>query len=385
MIDYLARRRKVRAAMAQQGIDLLAVAPGQNMFYLLGFFPHPDERPCYLFLTPEQESFFCPELNAAQVQAHIDLPMERWADEAGPDGALTRLGAELGFEQARRVLVDDTMRADFVLLLLGKLPQAKADVAAGLLGWMRRQKDGAEIDLIQRNADIADRAMEAAFRALRAGVTEQAVADAVAASFTQDGVQGVDFAIVGSGPNGAFPHHLASDRVVQPGDAVVIDIGARRWGYHSDITRMAFVGEPTAEYLKVHAIVEGAVRAALAAVKPGVSACSVDQAARAVITNAGYGEYFTHRTGHGLGLDGHEPPYLTGTNQLRLEEGMVFSIEPGIYLPGRFGVRLEEIVTVTAAGARIFSRLTRDLFVAFRSSGTHRVKPPSTTREEPVT
>lgn len=350
--------------MAQQGIDLLAVAPGQNMFYLLGFFPHPDERPCYLFLTPEQESFFCPELNAAHVLAHINLPMERWGDDDGPDGALTRAGAALGFKQVRRVALDDTMRADFVLLLLGKLPQAKADAAAGLLGWVRMQKDGAEIDLIQRNADIADRAVEAAYRALRAGVTEQAVADAVVASFTQDGVQGVDFTIVGSGPNGAFPHHLASDRVVQQGDAVVIDIGARRWGYHSDITRMAFVGEPPAEYLKVHGVVEESVRAAIAEVKPGVAASTVDQAARAVITRAGYGEFFTHRTGHGLGLDAHEPPYLTGTNQLRLEEGMVFSIEPGIYLPDKFGVRLEEIITVTTAGARIFSRLARDLFVA---------------------
>jgi len=333
------------------------------MFYLLGFFPHPDERPCYLFLTPEREAFFCPELNAAQVQAHVDLPMERWADEEGPDGALSRMGAALGFGQVRQVLLDETMRADFVLLLLGRLPQAKADVAVGLLGWMRMQKDPAEIDLIQRNADLADRAVEAAFRALRAGVTEQAVADAVTASFTQDGVEGVDFTIVGSGPNGAFPHHMASDRVVQPGDAVVIDIGARRWGYHSDITRMAFVGEPSAEYLKVHGIVEEAVRAALGAVKPGVAASSVDEAARAVITDAGYGEFFTHRTGHGLGLDGHEPPYLTATNELRLEEGMVFSIEPGIYLPGKFGVRLEEIVTVTEAGARVFSRLPRDLFV----------------------
>jgi Xaa-Pro aminopeptidase len=363
MIDYAARRRKVRETMARQGVDLLAVAPGQNMFYLLGFFPHPDERPCYLFLTQEREAFFCPVLNAAEVQAHVDLPMERWADETGPDAELTRMGVALGFAAVKRVLLDDTMRADFVLLVLSKLPGARAEVAAGLLGWLRMQKDAAEIELIQRNAEIADRAMAAAFGAVRPGVSERAVADAVAASFTGDRVEGIDFAIIGSGPNGAFPHHHTGDRVLQTGDALVIDIGARRWGYHSDITRMAFIGEPSAEYRKVHQVVEEAVRAALAAVKPGVPASRVDQAARAVITRAGYGEFFTHRTGHGLGLDGHEPPYMTGNNELLLEEGMVFSIEPGIYLPGKFGVRLEEIVTVTAAGAHIFSGLSRELTV----------------------
>jgi Xaa-Pro aminopeptidase len=363
MIDYAARRQKVRATMAQQGVDLLAVAPGQNMYYLLGFFPHPDERPTYLFLTPEREGFLCPELNAGQVKSRVDVPMERWADETGPAAALARIGETLGFAGVKRVMVDDVMRADFVLLLLGKLPAAKAEVAAGLLGWLRMQKDAAEIDLIQRNAELADRAMEAAWRELRPGMTERQVADLVVASFTQDGVEGVDFAIIGSGPNGAFPHHDTGDRVLQTGDAVVMDIGAKKWAYHSDITRMAFLGEPTAEYLKVHQIVDEAVRAAAAAVKPGVPASVVDKAARAVITAAGYGEYFTHRTGHGLGLDGHEPPYMTSGNELVLEEGMVFSIEPGIYLPGKFGVRLEEIVTVTAQGARIFSRLPRDLFV----------------------
>lgn len=364
MIDYAARRRHVRTAMAEQKVDLLAVAPGQNMYYLLGFFPHPDERPTYLFLTPEQEAFFCPQLNAAQVAAQVDLPMERWADETGPDAALERLGERLGFGSVGRVMLDDTMRADFVLLLLGKLPpQVKPDVAAGLLGRLRMQKDAEEVELIQRNAEIADRAMEAAFRAVRPGVTELAVADAVAASFARDGVEGVDFAIVGSGPNGAFPHHLAGERVLQPGDAVVIDIGARKWGYHSDITRMGFLGEPDPEYLRVHGVVEEAVRAALAAVRPGVSARVVDQAARDVIDRAGYGEFFTHRTGHGLGLDPHEPPYITGVSELVLREGMVFSIEPGVYLPGKFGVRLEEIVTVTAAGVRVFSGLGRGLRV----------------------
>src|SRR5690606_34008821 len=161
-----------------------------------------------------------------------------------------------------------------------------------------------------------------------------------------------------------FPHHSASERVIEEGDAVVIDIGGRKAGFPSDITRMAVVGLPPEGYGEIHTIVEKAVQAALKAARPGVRACDVDAAARKVITDAGYGEYFVHRTGHGMGIDGHEPPYITATSETVLEEGMVFSIEPGIYLPGRFGIRLEEIVILRADGPEILSSLPRDLYVA---------------------
>ncbi len=180
------------------------------------------------------------------------------------------------------------------------------------------------------------------------------------ASFASEGASTL-FAIIGTGGNGAYPHHATGDTVIREGDAIVIDIGARKGDFSSDITRMAILGEPPEDYAKVHAVVEAAVQAGLAAARPGVAASAVDQAARGVITAAGYGEYFLHRTGHGMGLEGHEQPFLTETSETILAPGMVFSIEPGIYLNGRFGVRLEEIVVLREDGPEILSELPREV------------------------
>jgi Xaa-Pro aminopeptidase len=359
-IDYDKRRRAVAEAMARQGLDLLAVGPSENMSYLLGFHPHADERPCMLLLTPKEAAFLMPELNADEARQHTDLPMETYADATGPAAALEQLARQLSFEGVRQVALDETMRTDFSLLLLASLPRATPTVAADVLTDFRSRKDEAEIDAVARNAAIADQAMDAAFAALRPGVSEKEVADVVHAAFKARGVDRVNFAIIGAGANGAFPHHATGATRMKEGDAVVLDIGAHKEMFNSDITRMAFVGEPTAEFLEVHGIVEQAVQAALAEVRPGARACDIDGAARRVIERAGYGERFVHRTGHGLGLTGHEPPYITSANEQTLDEGMVFSIEPGVYLPGKFGVRLEEIVVVTADGARVFSQVSRE-------------------------
>jgi len=189
---------------------------------------------------------------------------------------------------------------------------------------------------------------------------QRELADIVNASFASEGASTL-FAIIGTGGNGAYPHHATGDTVIREGDAIVIDIGARKGDFSSDITRMAILGEPPEDYAKVHAVVEAAVQAGLAAARPGVAASAVDQAARGVITAAGYGEYFLHRTGHGMGLEGHEQPFLTETSETILAPGMVFSIEPGIYLNGRFGVRLEEIVVLREDGPEILSELPREV------------------------
>jgi len=169
--------------------------------------------------------------------------------------------------------------------------------------------------------------------------------------------------IVGSGPNSAFPHHHSSTRALREGEPVLFDLGSRLDGYCSDITRMAFLGSPSTRYLEIHRIVEAAVAAALDVIKPGVPINAVDLAARRTIEQSGYGQQFVHRTGHGIGLSVHEPPSITHTNELPLAEGMAFSVEPGIYLPGEFGVRLEEIVVVAGRGAEVLSRLPRDVQV----------------------
>jgi len=205
--------------------------------------------------------------------------------------------------------------------------------------------------------------MQAAFGALRPGMSELELADVIKGHFLSEGAS-PQFWIVGAGGNGAFPHHATGDRVIREGDAIVIDIGGRKQGFPSDMTRMAVVGQPPEGYGQIHSIVEKAVQAALKAARPGARARDVDAAARGVIADAGYGDYFVHRTGHGLGIDIHEPPYITAASDVVLEAGMVFSIEPGIYLPGRFGIRLEEIVILREDGPEILSGLPRDLHIA---------------------
>ena len=260
---------------------------------------------------------------------------------------------------AKHIAIDEAMRSHFALILIEALPNPSYEFTGSTIGALRMRKDQAEFINLKENALIDDRAMQAGFAAIKEGVTELEIGAAINNHFISEGAK-PQFCIVGSGPNGAFPHHHTGDRKVEYGDAVLIDIGGRKGTFPSDMTRMSVVGEPPEGYLEIHAIVERAVQAAMAAARPGVMAKEVDAAARGVITEAGYGDYFVHRTGHGLGIDIHEPPYITATSEVILDEGMVFSIEPGIYLQGRFGVRLEEIVILRANGPEILSELSRE-------------------------
>jgi Xaa-Pro aminopeptidase len=223
------------------------------------------------------------------------------------------------------------------------------------------RKSAEEIELLKRSSRHADRAIRDAWAACRAGASEREIGEAAEASFKRSGSDEVLFTSVASGPNGAFPHHHSGTRALRAGDSVTMDFAGRLEGYASDITRMAFVGSPTPKYLEVHRTVEAAVTAGLAAARPGRALRDVDLAARGVIEQGGYGPYFIHRVGHGLGLTGHELPSVTHLNTQPIEEGMVFSVEPGIYLPGEFGVRLEEIVYIAADGAHRLSELPRDV------------------------
>jgi Xaa-Pro aminopeptidase len=362
-VDTSSRLAALRQRMKATDTDLLAIAPGSHMDWLLGFHPHPDERPCLLLIGPEREAFLMPALNADGTRETTDIAFHTWADADGPDAALAAALADVKAMAAKKVALDETMRADFALLLLGALPGAAHTFTPDTLGALRMRKNATEFKALKMNAQIADRAMQKAFFSIRPGMTERELAGIIRDHFASEGATPA-FWIVGGGPNGAFPHHQTGERKLAEGDAVVIDIGGRSGGFPSDITRMAVVGRPPEGYGQIHTIVERAVQAALKAARPGVKASDVDAAARNVISDAGYGDYFVHRTGHGLGIDIHEPPYITATADTVLDEGMVFSIEPGIYLPGRFGIRLEEIVILRADGPEILSGLPRDLFVA---------------------
>ncbi|MCB1355608.1 MAG: aminopeptidase P family protein [Maritimibacter sp.] len=348
--------------MGREGVDFLALGPGAHMRWLVGFNPHPDERPCLLCVTGDRAAFLMPALNAQGSRPHTDLPFHEWADADGPDAGFAALIDDLGAASAQRIVLDETMRADFAALVQEALPGAERLFTASTVGALRMRKDAEEYRILKENARIADGAMEAGWAAMAAGMTEAAVGAVIREAFKAAGAAPL-FDIVGAGANGAFPHHHTGDTVLAPGDAVVMDIGGAKGGYSSDMTRMAVLGTPPEGYAEVHAIVEAAVQAALKAARPGVKAHEVDDAARGVITAAGFGDYFVHRTGHGMGVEVHEQPYLTSVSQTVLETGMVFSIEPGIYLPGRFGIRLEDIVILREDGPEILSDLPRTLKV----------------------
>ena len=359
MTDRLSR---LQSKLSAEGVDLLALAPGAHLAWLLGFNPHGDERPLLFCVTPESAGFLMPALEADSARQHTDLPFHCWVDDAGPQAAFDALLEDLGAGNAGSIALDETMRADHAALVQDRLMNAKRQFTESTVGAMRMRKDEAEFAILKHNAQTADRAMQAAWGAMQVGMTELEVAGIVKDAFRDQGVAPL-FWIIGTGGNGAFPHHQTGETRLKEGDAVIMDIGGGVDSYCSDITRMAVLGAAPEGFDEVHAVVNAAVEAALQAARPGVKAHVLDDAARAVITEAGYGDYFVHRTGHGLGTTVHEPPYITASSQTVLEEGMVFSIEPGIYLPDRFGLRLEEIVYLRADGPEILSDLPRDVRV----------------------
>ncbi|MEM7258144.1 MAG: Xaa-Pro peptidase family protein [Pseudomonadota bacterium] len=355
----MTRLEKLRHTMADEKVDFVAIGPGAHLLWLTGMHPHADERPLLMGVTQEYAGILMPALEAESARPQTDLPFHTWSDADGPDAAFAELLKAAGAVSARRIVLDETMRADFAGLVQDAIPGATRQFTGTTVGALRMRKDDNEFAILKRNALTADTAMQAAWTAMAPGMTETQVAGIVRESFAGQGVKPL-FTIVGAGGNGAFPHHQTGEAVLKQGDAVVMDIGGGMNGYSSDITRMALIGEAPEGYQEVHDIVERAVQAAMAAARPGVRAHVVDDAARDVITDAGYGEYFVHRTGHGMGVEVHETPYITASSQTVLDEGMVFSIEPGIYLPGRFGLRLEDIVILRADGPEVFSELPRE-------------------------
>jgi Xaa-Pro aminopeptidase len=350
------RTRDAQAALAAADADALVCFPSRNLSYLSGFAEEPGERHLFLLVPAAGDpTFLVPALYESQVRAATWVEDVRtWVDDEDPVAATAAAVEALGLPERPRVLVDDTMWATFTQDLREALPDATFGLASEVVAPLRIRKDDAELDALRRAADAADEAM-AAVRALGAdavGLSESELAARVESFLADAGGQGVSFeTVVGSGPNGAMPHYRHGDRTIEPGDPVVLDFGTRVDGYPSDQTRtVVFDGDPSETFREVHDVVRAAQQAAVDAVEPGVTAASVDRAAREVVADAGYGDAFVHRTGHGVGLDVHEEPYIVAGNDRELEPGMVFSVEPGVYLDSEFGVRIEDLVVVTADG-----------------------------------
>ncbi|WP_344176935.1 aminopeptidase P family protein, partial [Streptomyces albidochromogenes] len=354
--------RAARAA-ADAGLDGVLVAPGPDLVHLTGYQPPAaTERLTLLVLSADQEPVLVvPTLEAPDAEHAPGAPaltLRDWTDGKDPYAVTAPL-----LDVAGRFAVSDNTWALHLLGLQQTLPSTSYMSLTSALPMLRAVKDAAELARLEAAGAAADATYEEILKVRFSGRRESEVAAELARLLTRFGHEQVDFTVVGSGPNGANPHHEAGERVIERGDMVVLDFGGLKHGYGSDTSRTVHVGEPTTEEQRVHDIVREAQQAAFEAVRPGIACQEVDRVARAVITEAGYGEYFIHRTGHGIGVTTHEPPYMIEGERQPLVPGMCFSVEPGIYLPGRFGVRIEDIVTVTGDGGRRLNTTPRELAV----------------------
>jgi Xaa-Pro aminopeptidase len=356
--DRLARTQQ---ELARQGVDLLLVGPSSDLRYLLGLDAHVSERLNLLVLPREGDAaYVVPTLEAPQLAGLRDLlDLHVWEETQEP---AETVAAVAGNVAGKTVAVADQLWSVFLLRLQGTMPGARWVPGGPVLRPLRMVKDGREIELMQEVARRTDDAWEAFIARPLAGQTErQALARLL--ELTQGRGLGYGFGLCASGPASASPHHHTGDRPIQPGDAVVFDWGGTLEGYNSDVTRTVHVGEPSEEFVRVYEAVRDANQAALDAVRPGATCEEIDLAGRAVIEDRGYGAGFIHRLGHGLGLDVHEEPYLVAGNATPLASGMIFSDEPGVYLEGRFGVRIEDAVLCTDDGGERLNNATRELTI----------------------
>ncbi|MFI6685472.1 M24 family metallopeptidase [Streptomyces sp. NPDC050485] len=350
--DYRTRMARAAESAADAGLAGVIVAPGPDLVYLTGYQPTAiTERLTVLVLTAGQDPVLVvPTLeapDAAHAAGAAALTLRDWTDGKDPyavTAPLLDVDGSFG--------VSDNAWAMHLLGFQKELPGTSYVSLTEALPMLRAVKDEHELSRLEAAGAAADEAYGEIVKVRFAGRKETEIAADLAALLMKYGHSQVDFTVVGSGPNGANPHHEAGDRTIERGDMVVLDFGGLKHGYGSDTTRTVHVGEPSADEQRVHDTVRAAQQAGFEAVKPGVACQDIDRVARAVIEDAGYGEYFIHRTGHGIGVTTHEPPYMIEGEARPLVPGMCFSIEPGIYLPGRFGVRIEDIVTVTDDGGR---------------------------------
>ncbi|MEU0048942.1 aminopeptidase P family protein [Streptomyces sp. NPDC006309] len=361
--DHTARMERAVRSAADAGLAGLLVAPGPDMVWLTGYTPTAvTERLTVLVLAPGRDPVFVvPTLEAPDAEHAVGvgaLTLRDWTDGTDPYAVTAAL-----LDGDGRFGISDNTWAMHLLGFQRTLPGTSYASLTDALPMLRAVKDTAELELLAAAGAAADATFEEIRKVPFAGRRESDVGQDLAGLLRRFGHSQVDFTIVGSGPNGANPHHEVGDRVIRDGDMVVLDFGGLKDGYGSDTTRTVHVGEPTAEERRVHDVVRAAQEAGFRGVRPGAACQDVDRAARAVITDAGYGAYFIHRTGHGIGVTTHEPPYMIEGEEQPLVPGMCFSVEPGIYLPGRFGVRIEDIVTVTEDGGRRLNNTTREMVI----------------------
>lgn len=360
------RWQRLGQALRSAGLDALALNPGPSLYYLTGLSFHLMERPVVGLFTPEQiPCLVLPELEREKAASvGLDLHLETYGEEEPARlHALQRALASRAIRDARVGVEPLRLRVMELRLLQQAAPGAEFIPADDVINGLRLTKDTSEIDAIRQAARVAEAALEATLPHVRSGMTERELASELTIQLLRAGSEpDLPFPpIVASGPNAALPHAVPSDRRLEPGDLILLDWGATVHGYISDLTRTFCLGPAPAEWHRLQEIVERANAAGRAAARPGATCGSVDRAARAVIEAAGYGEAFIHRTGHGIGLEAHEPPYIRADNPMPLRPGMTFTVEPGIYFPGKGGIRIEDNVLITSEGSECLTSLPRAL------------------------
>jgi Xaa-Pro aminopeptidase len=359
-VTYTERVERARARMDELAIDVLLLSVGPDLPYLTGYEAMPLERLTMLVLPKDGEALLLvPRLEAPRVDERPEVfALRAWEETEDP----VRLVADYAVG-ASVVAVGDHTWARFVLALQAALPDVSFVAASPVTSPLRSIKDAAEIAALEAAARSVDEIAEAIRHERFGGRTERDLHRELVERMLDGGHERANFAIVASGPNAASPHHDPGDRVVRLGDIVLCDFGGTMKGYCSDITRMYCVGEPPAEIRDAYDVLVAAQESAVTAATVGTPCRDVDAAARSVLSQADLADRFVHRTGHGIGMEAHEDPYVVADNDTPLEAGHVFSIEPGVYLDGRFGLRLEDIVVATVDGPRRLNHAARDLAV----------------------
>ena len=363
MQQHTERVERARARLHETGVHALVVAPGSDLRYLTGYDALPLERPTLLLLRRDAApAVVAPRLERARVLEEVLLTDVEVVTYGEHDDALALAGDLIGGAPDDVIAVGDRMWTSFTLGLQEVLPGRRWTRASKVIAPDREVKDPEELRRLRAVAAAIDDVHRRVPGVLRAGRTEREVADDLAAMI-REGHDEVSFVIVAAGPNSASPHHEPGSRPIEHGDVVVVDIGGVLDGYCSDMTRTYAVGSAPTDFVGHYAALVQAQSAATAAVRPGVRAGDVDAAARDVLVRAGLGDAFVHRTGHGIGLETHEEPWILGGSSVELVPGMTFSVEPGFYLDGRFGARIEDIVAVTEEGVEVLNVVPRDLVV----------------------
>lgn len=355
---------RLREAMARAGVERVALVPGANLFYLTGLHFHRMERPIVaLFPLKGDPALILPALEVEKARAApIPWRLFPYTDEEGPAGAFQAAAEALG-GIGRPIAVEILAMRVLEWSLLAQAFRPPEQVPAEpLLASLRMVKEAAEIAAMRRAVSVAEEALRRWLAEVRIGMSEREAARRLIQAGLAAGADAMAFEpIVVAGPNAALPHATPSDRPIGPGELVIVDFGVVVDGYVSDITRTFAAGVPDPELVRIYEVVREANEAGRAAVRPGIPAEAVDRAARAVVEAAGHGPYFLHRTGHGLGLEVHEPPYIVAGDTTLLQPGMTFTVEPGIYLPGKGGVRIEDDVVVTETGGESLTTFPREL------------------------